>query len=203
MNSKSLLPVIISCVVSFVGCSSELSSVSPTRTSVAQGASAASLQSGETVERSIRGECTTQFSPIEPSAAGACTVFAQQPSAFIQITGECRVSHLGRTQVSAVQQLLFLLDSAGQVVIQNGQPVATALRNCSTLTSASGDVVHHTTTGVLTPGATASQIEFTGSMTFAGGSGRFANASGTASFSGGADLIANSGAFSMDGLIAY
>jgi hypothetical protein len=203
MNSKSILPVIISCVVPLVGCSSELSPVSPTRTNVPQGASAASQQSNETVERSIRGECTTQFSPIEPNAAGACSVFAQQPSAFIQIAGACRVSHLGRTQVSAVQQLLFLLDSDGQVVVQNGQPVATALRNCATMTSASGDVVHHTTTGVLTPGATASQVEFTGNMTFTGGSGRFANASGTAAYSGGADVIANTGGFSLEGVIAY
>ena len=145
----------------------------------------------------------TQFSPIDPSAAGACSAFEAQPSAFIRITGLCSVAHLGRTEVSAVQQLLFMLDAAGQVVVQNNQPVVTGLRNCSTLTAANGDVVQHTTTGTVTPGATASQVGLTGDLHFVGGTGRFAGASGSASFRGGADVASGVGEFSFEGTLAY
>jgi hypothetical protein len=113
------------------------------------------------------------------------------------------VAHLGRAQVSAIQQLIFLLDDAGQVVIQNGGPVVTALRNCTTLTAANGDLLHHRSIGVVTPGATGSQFEFAGDMEFMDGTGRFAGASGTASYHGHADVVTNTGAFSFEGVIAY
>jgi hypothetical protein len=40
-------------------------------------------------------------------------------------------------------------------------------------------------------------------MTFAGGSGRFVGASGTAAFDGGASLITNIGHLSMEGELVY
>jgi hypothetical protein len=74
-------------------------------------------------------------------------VFQQVPSAFLSIGGTCAVSHLGRTELAAVQQLVFQLDASGQPVIIEGQPIVTELRNCSILTAANGDALVHTTIG--------------------------------------------------------
>ena len=78
-------------------------------------------------------------------------MFQPVPSAFIAISGVCTVSHLGRTELSAVQQLVFLLDANGQPVFIEGQPVVSELRNCSTLTAANGDALVHTTIGEVVP----------------------------------------------------
>ena len=160
-----------------------------------------SLQSNHVV-RPIAGDCTTTITFIDPGAAGQCAVFEPVPSAFIHIGGECTISHLGRTDVAAVQQLIFLLDGSGRPVMINGQPVVTSLRNCSILTAANGDELRHTTSGVVTPEGPA-EVSFTGPMTFTGGTGRFAGASGSATFKGTASLATNTGAFSFEGTVAY
>ena len=72
------------------------------------------------IDRPIEGDCTTTFTFIDPGAAGQCAVFQPVPSAFIAISGVCTVSHLGRTELSAVQQLVFLLDANGQPVFIRG-----------------------------------------------------------------------------------
>jgi hypothetical protein len=178
------------------------------RSPVAPTDSDAQLQSGQLhssssqVDRPIQGDCTTTFTFIEPSAAGQCAVFQQVPSAFIAISGECVVSHLGRTELSAVQQLMFQLDANGQPVIIEGQPVVTELRNCSTLTAANGEGLVHTTIGEVVPAGPA-QVEFSGPITFVGGTGRFAGASGSATFSGTASLATSTGAFSFEGTVVY
>jgi hypothetical protein len=154
-----------------------------------------SLQSNQH-GRPIKGQCTTTITFLEPGAEGQCAAFLPVlASAFIRIDGACTVSHLGRTNVTAIQQLLFELD-------QNGVPVVTALRNCSTLTAANGDALTHTTTGVVAPAGPA-DVSFTGPLTFTGGTGRFAGASGSATFNGTASLATNTGAFSFEGTVAY
>ena len=160
-----------------------------------------SLQSNH-VSRPIEGQCTTTITFLPPGAEGQCAVFQPVPSAFISISAECTVSHLGRTDVAAIQQLVFLLDGNGMPVMIGGQPVVTSLRNCSTLTAANGDTLLHTTTGVVAPAGPA-EVSFTGPMTFTGGTGRFANASGSATFKGTASLATNTGAFTFEGTVAY
>lgn len=91
-------------------------------------------------------------------------------SAFIAIGGRCEVSHLGRTALNSVQQLVFQLHASGQPVLVGGQPVVIQLRNCSTLTAANGDELVHTTIGDVMPAGPA-QVAFSGSMTFVGGTG--------------------------------
>ena len=124
------------------------------------------------------------------------------PSAFIAISGQCQVSHLGRTALNAVQQLVFQLDASGQPVLVGGQPVVIQLRNCSTLTAANGDELVHTTIGDVRPAGPA-QVAFSGSMTFVDGTGRFSAVSGAATFSGTASLATNTGAFSFEGTVGY
>ena len=181
---------------------SDRSLVAPTDNDGVRLQSRSLLSSSNQVERPIKGDCATTITFIDPGAAGQCAVFQQVPSAFIAIGGQCAVSHLGRTEVNAVQQLVFLLDASGQPVFIQGQPVVTELRNCSTLTAANGDALVHTTIGDVAPAGPA-QVEFSGTMTFVGGTGRFAGASGHATFSGTASLATNTGAFSFEGAVAY
>jgi hypothetical protein len=183
--------------VLLVSCA-DRSPVAPTSDHAAQ----AQSRQLQTVDRPIKGDCPTTFTFIDPSQAGACAVFQQVPSAFIAIGGRCEVSHLGRTALNAVQQLVFQLDASGQPVLVGGQPVVIQLRNCSTLTAANGDELVHTTIGDVTLAGPA-QVAFSGSMTFVGGTGRFSAASGSATFSGTASLATNTGAFSFEGTVVY
>ena len=160
------------------------------------------VRSGAVVERPITGDCATTFTFIDPDSAGQCAVFQQVPSAFIAIGGRCQVAHLGRTEVNAVQQLVFQLDAAGNPVIVDGQPVVVELRNCSTLTAANGDELEHTTIGDVVPAGPA-QVAFSGEMTFVGGTGRFLGASGPAEFSGTANLATSTGTFRFEGTVVY
>jgi hypothetical protein len=179
------------------------------RSLVAPTDDAALLQAGPVgsssnpVERPIKADCTTTFTLIDPGSAGQCAVFQQVPSAFIAIEGRCEPAHLGRADINAVQQLVFQLDAAGEPVIVGGQPVVTQLRNCTTLTAANGDELDHTTIGDVTQGAGPAQVVFSGTIEFVGGTGRFAAASGSAEFSGTANLATNTGAFSFQGTVVY
>lgn len=154
-----------------------------------------------TVDRPISADCETSFVFLQ-GPPSACSVFEPVPSAFIAISGVCQVSHLGRTKVEAVQQLIFLVDSSGQPVLVNGQPVVTELRNCSTLTAANGDELFHTTMGEVAPGDPG-EVTFGGPIIFTGGTGRFSSASGSASFFGTASLTTNTGQFTFKGTVAY
>lgn len=187
--------------VLLVSCA-DRSPVAPTNDHAAQAQSRQLQSSSNPVDRPIKGDCPTTFTFVDPSQAGACAVFQQVPSAFIAIGGRCEVSHLGRTALNAVQQLVFQLDASGQPVLVGGQPVVIQLRNCSTLTAAYGDELVHTTIGDVMPAGPA-QVAFSGSMTFVGGTGRFSAASGSATFSGTASLATNTGAFSFEGTVVY
>jgi hypothetical protein len=161
------------------------------------------VASGDHGARPIKGTCETVITPLDPASAGACTVFEPVPSAFITITGQCQVAHLGRVSLAARQQLLFLLDAQGQPIIVNGQPVVSALRNCGVLQAADVDELIHTTTGTVAPGAAPGTVSFQGALTFTGGTGRFTEASGLSAFSGSASLLTNTGAFTFEGTINY
>jgi hypothetical protein len=187
--------------VLLVSCA-DRSPVAPTDDHAAQAQSRQLQSSSNPVDRPIKGDCTTTIAFIDPGQAGACAVFQQVPSAFIAIGGQCEVSHLGRTALNAVQQLVFQLDASGQPVLVGGQPVVIQLRNCSTLTAANGDELVHTTIGdVMLAGP--AQVSFSGSMTFVDGTGRFSAVSGSATFTGTASLATNTGAFSFEGTVVY
>jgi hypothetical protein len=187
--------------LSLVSCT-DRSPVAPTDTSPLLVESRQLQSNSNPPDRPIKGSCATAFTFIDPSSAGQCAVFQQVPSAFVAIDGRCEIAHLGRTELDAIQQLVFQLDATGQPVIVGGQPVVTQLRNCSTLSAANGDELTHTTIGDVM-GTGPGQVAFSGWMTFVGGTGRFSAASGSATFSGTADLITSTGAFSFEGTVVY
>jgi hypothetical protein len=114
--------------------------------------------------RPLQGRCATTYQVIG----------ATQTTITLQITGVCQLSHLGRTTTTGVQVVDF---AAGTIRVEQGEYVA-----------ANGDRLLFRHDGYL--GAPDSQggPTFTGTHIFEGGTGRFADASGTAAFTGAATL---------------
>lgn len=103
-------------------------------------------------------------------------------------SGECRqVTHMGRATLWS-----------DKVINIPAGTQATAV----TFTAANGDVLHGSGTGtntMIAPG----RVAFTATITFSGGSGRFANATGEATITGEADLAAGRSRMSTQGSIRY
>ena len=102
-------------------------------------------------------------------------------------TGVCQFSHLGETVFFGVQQINF---AAGT---QSGE---------RTFTAANGDVlraVHVGTSTAIGPGL----ISFRATVTFVGGTGRFANATGQATGWGVANLATRTSVATFDGSVTY
>lgn len=129
--------------------------------------------------RGLNGACETEFVFTGPGTA--------------TVTGGCRYGHLGRTTCVAQQTVFPNLD--GTLAIDN-EGVCTAANGDELYTSFSG-------TGVPTEEG---EIVFSGIETYAGGTGRFAEATGAASLSGSARFTSPSGgvgSFTLRGRIDY
>jgi hypothetical protein len=183
-----------------VGCS-EHTTLQPTPLSSRESSQQSATTT--TIARPLQGECQTTFLPIEVPAAGTCPVFEPVPSAFIAISGDCVLTHLGRSTTSATQQLIFALDTNGQPILIGGQPLVTRLVNCGVFVAANGDELRHTTAAVVQPGATPGTVTFQGSLSFNGGTGRFVTSTGTANLTGAASVTTSTGNFSLDGNLTY
>jgi hypothetical protein len=109
----------------------------------------------------IKGEFTTQFSFTSPP-----------PVAQLTLSGGGWVSHLGKATCS----------SLNEVVDFTQQPLPT-MTGTLTLTAANGDTLTGEMDAVAIPAEDGS-ITFFGTLTFTGGTGRFAGATGTAEFGG-------------------
>lgn len=135
-------------------------------------------RSGAAPVRPLAGECETVLAP-----AGFI-----RPGVVRQVdTGVCHLSHLGRTTLYSVKVIDLV---AGTQTTE------------ATFTAANGDVLRATGSGTNTitgPGRAA----YTATLVFAGGSGRFANATGEARVNGEADLVARTSALTLEGEIAY
>jgi hypothetical protein len=110
------------------------------------------------------------------------------PPVFRQVvTGTCHLAHLGRTTVHFVQVVNFATRTQQSLEL--------------TYTAANGDVLRAASQGTSTPNATG--LSFSATITFLGGTGRFANATGQAQAAGTADLAAGTSQYTLDGWIAY
>ncbi|HEY0306286.1 MAG TPA: hypothetical protein VGC44_15030 [Longimicrobiales bacterium] len=125
--------------------------------------------------------------------AGSCELAIQpatpvSPGVIHQLDlGDCVLSHLGKSTV--ISDKIINLAAGTQITEM-------------TLTAANGDILYANGSGtnqMVSPGV----VAFQGSVTFEGGTGRFADATGTATFSGSANFAAGRSQFTASGSIAY
>lgn len=132
------------------------------------------------VARPMSGTCETTFVPPP---------FPLPPSYRQVDEGTCQLTHLGRAALYSDKTITFA----------TGTQVTHALR----LTAANGDEVHATGAGRNAP-AGPGQIGFTATMTIAGGTGRFADATGELRIEGVASLATRSSTLRIvEGWIDY
>lgn len=143
-----------------------------------QSPEAPALSRAALAQRPISGVCNTTFVP---------PAFPPPPSFRQTDDGTCQLSHLGRTAIHSVQ------------VIDLGAGTQTSIEY--TYTAANGDVLRAVNVGVNTPSGPA--VQFSGTTTFVGGTGRFEHATGQAHIEGSASLMTNTASYTIDGWIAY
>jgi hypothetical protein len=137
----------------------------------------ASTARGATTVRPISGSCDLTFAPLPSS-----------PPIIRQTdVGTCELSHLGRTRFEGVLELNL---AAGT---QRGE---------RTLTAANGDVLRMVSVGTSTPSGPG-LVHFVATLTFVGGTGRFADATGEARSEGTAAVATSTTHLTLDGWIAY
>jgi hypothetical protein len=133
--------------------------------------------------RPLQGHCETTFQVIG----------ATETSISLLINGVCQLSHLGRTTTAGVQMVDF---GKGTIHIEHGEYIA-----------ANGDRLFFSHDGYLGAPDAEGNPTFTGTHIFRGGTGRFADASGTASFTGRASIPnamgQGTGHLQLFGRIAY
>jgi hypothetical protein len=131
-----------------------------------------------TPERPFRAECQMNIQPP--------TVIS--PGVIRQVdAGECRALHLGKATLVSDKVINL---TAGTQTTQ------------VTFTAANGDVLRANGSGtnvMVAPGI----VQFTADMTFVGGTGRFANASGHATINGQANIAQARSAMTMEGVLVY
>jgi len=128
---------------------------------------------------------------------GTCdTVVRPQPSGLLEIDLACQFRHLGRTTGLIVQE-----------ITPTGPPVNGVLHLALSATvrydAANGDVLRGTFTGVATIDLGSGNVEYHVIETYAGGTGRFANASGSSVLEGTASTVTNTGFYVTSGRISY
>ena len=129
-------------------------------------------------DRPFRADCQMQIQ--------APTVLS--PGVISQVdAGACQVTHLGKSTLVSDKVINL---AAGTQTLQ------------LSFTAANGDVLRASGTGtnaMVAPGI----VQFTATVTFAGGTGRFAGASGNATINGQANLAQARSAMVMEGEVSY
>jgi hypothetical protein len=127
--------------------------------------------------RPIKGECDMTFEVLEVNF----------PILRQRDYGTCQLSHLGRTGFDGILEVNLLLGT------QTGT---------RTFTAANGDELYATAAGISAP-IGPGLIGFSATFTFTGGTGRFANASGTAQGNGVANQMTQTTTVRIEGEISY
>jgi hypothetical protein len=127
--------------------------------------------------RPIKGECNLTFEVLEVNF----------PILRQRDYGTCQLSHLGRAGFAGSLEVNLLLGT------QTGS---------RTFTAASGDELYATVAGTSEP-IEPGRIGFSATFTFTGGTGRFANASGSAQGDGVANQMTQTTTVRIEGEISY
>ena len=129
-------------------------------------------------DRPFKAECHLRIQPPTVLSPG---VIAQVD------TGDCQALHLGKSTLVSDKVINL---AAGTQTLQ------------MVFTAANGDILRASGTGtnaMVAPGV----VQFTADVTFAGGTGRFASATGRATIKGQANLAEARSAMVMEGFILY
>lgn len=131
--------------------------------------------------------------PSRPISASCQTTFAFTATGSIRVEGTCHYSHLGLTAAVADQIAIPQPDGTLQIV------------NTAVYTAPNGDELFATFVGT---GVFMSPVllSFSGVETYSGGTGRFADATGSSTLTGSAGFTSASagvGQYSAQGMIAY
>ena len=133
----------------------------------------------QTTTRELKGRCETTF----PRATLPLPPVLRQAD-----NGSCQLTHLGRSALYSLKDIDF---AAGTQAILE-----------VTFTAANGDVLRGTGSGTNRP-AGPGLVSFAANVTFTGGTGRFASATGQARMTGTANLATSSSALELEGSITY
>lgn len=178
----------------------------PTRISAATLVALAACSSmdqttGPSLARGGNSEATRPR-PLKGSCDTEVTILSVGPDGRLDLSIEytCQISHLGRTHNTVLQS-----------VIPTGPPVGVllpaSLSNTGTYVAANGDRVNSSFTGTGVTNLADFTAVFEGTETFLPGTGRFADASGTAEVQGTAALNPATGTgtahFTLEGSITY
>ena len=131
--------------------------------------------------------------PSRPLDASCQTMFALTSPVSIHIEGTCHYSHLGLTTSVAEQIIMVFPDGTLHI------------SNMAVYTAANGDKLYSTFAGTGVFTATGG-VSFSGTETYDGGTGRFADASGSSTLVGSAEFTSIStgiGQYSAKGTISY
>ena len=139
-------------------------------------------------DRPFSGSCSTVVVPQGPPPSPGVPQ-------LLSITYDCTLAHLGRT--TAVVQQVVSFSNAGP------SGVLLSLANTTTYTAANGDRLLATFQGSALLDPKSGDVAFVGMESFHGGSGRFANATGSSRLDGTASIVTNQGFFTTAGRIAY
>lgn len=151
---------------------------------IALGVAAVAFAEGP--ERPYRGSCSAVVTPL--TAPG---VFPQE----LRIDYDCTLTHLGLTTGVAMQ----LVTPIGQ----SGSIVTAIIENATTYRAANGDTLDALFEGTALIDVQTGEVSFIGTETFDGGSGRFADATGSSGLEGRASIFTNLGFFTTNGRLAY
>jgi hypothetical protein len=131
--------------------------------------------------------------PPRPMKGACSTTFSIQPSGAISIAGTCNLTHLGTASYQATQTVVPNADGTVHITVTGFY------------TAANGDVLRSTLVG--TGRFTGpSSVSYTTTETYAGGTGRFADASGVATDVGVASFTGattGTSSYTTTGTIAY
>lgn len=129
---------------------------------------------------------------VERPWLGECDVDAEFISEFtLRIVGSCQLAHIGRATLLAYQTI-----TPGELGI--------SYTNTAIYTAPDGDELHTTNIGVAVPNSTG--LSLSGTETAAGGTGRFANATGAAQLTGAIRFTSSTttqGSYQLDGRLSF
>ena len=139
----------------------------------------ASTMKASVASRAIKGNCSLKIVSTTPYPA---------PPVFRQVSeGTCELSPIGRTTVRFIQVVNF----------GNGTQHSLSL----SYRAANGDLLQAASVGTSVP--TPTGVNFSATITFVGGTGRFASATGSAHADGSANLASATSWYRLDGSISY